>query len=109
MFTLAPALSNKFTLETTKKEENQDTTLYFIDPRRGDCFYKNSQNTYQFQSCIFDDDGGVAHFAEIELTPRATTVPYLIVACSYSSSSAAKFNIKISGLNSTFFDNYILY
>ena len=109
LFTLAPALSKNFTIETTKKEENQDTTLYFIDPRRGDSFYKNSQNAYQFQSCIFDDDGGVAHFAKIELTARATTVPYLIVACSYSSSSAAKFNIKISGLNSTLFDNYLLY
>lgn len=108
LFTFAPALGKSFTIETTKKDQNQDTTLYFIDPRRGDSHY-NTNDTEQLQSCIMDDDEGESYNAKISLNPRATNIPYLIIACAYSSSVPAKFNIKISGLNSSIFDNLLLF
>lgn len=98
LFTLAPAVKRSFTIETTKKNEYQDTKLYYIDPRRGDSHYSDD---LQFASCIVDDDGGSNNQAKISLDPRETTVPYLIVASTYSSSIIGKFNLKISGLNSS--------
>ena len=98
LFTLAPALSTSFTIETTKKDQYQDTILFFIDPRRGDNHYSNNSD---LASYTMNDDGGGNLQAKISLSERPTNVPFLIVASTYSSTLAGRFNLKISGLNSS--------
>lgn len=108
LFTLKPALGRNFTIETSKRDNYQDTKLYFTDPRRGDSHYEKNKDK-QLRSCIIDDDGGDNYQAKMPLNGRATNIPYLIIASTYSSTLSANFNLKISGLNSSIFDNLLIF
>ena len=106
LFTFVPPLEKSFTLETTKKDVSQDTKIYFIDPRRGDNHYADDIEK-QLPSLIEDDDSGEGLNAKLSLNRHATSVPFLILASTYNSGVAGKFNLKISGLNSNIFDNIL--
>lgn len=102
MFTLKPATSSVYSIQTTKKDNYIDTYLIMIDPRRADADRYDSKPEY-LKSCIVNDDGGENLQAKINAGKHDNNVPYLIIASTYSSGISGNFYITVSGLDTSHF------
>lgn len=100
MYTLQPATSSSYTIETTKKGSYVDTYLMLIDPRRADDD-RYVPKAEKLKSSIYNDDGGGNLQAKISIGSHATDIPYLIIASTYSYSVSGNFYIKISGMDTS--------
>lgn len=102
MFTLKPATSSSYTIETTKKDNYIDTYLILIDPRRADVD-RYDDKPDGIKSCRVNDDGGENLQAKISVGWHDNNVPYLVIASTYSSSASGNFYLSINGLDTSHF------
>lgn len=102
MFTLKPATSSSYTIETTKKDKYVDTYLILIDPRRADVD-RTDNKPDGIKSCRVNDDGGENLQAKISVGKHDNDVPYLIIASTYSSGISGNFYFSIKGLDTSHF------
>ncbi len=101
MFLLKPATTSSFSIQTTKKNDYVDTYLYYIDPRRADMDKDDYSKNEYLKSCISNDDGAGNLQAKLSLGKHDCSVPYLIIASTFSSYVSGNFYLDINGLDSS--------